>query len=404
MTFSKPSRQRGSLSSLDSFLFLFLEMIARCNQQSALIIASLILFQSSYSHGLTSHTRSSTNPLVTTSIRKRASDQSRFHKRRPFEPSYLSVLPPSRSKTESQINDNSTDSISHIAVTAIEEANDGELETMNQKDNHKAILISSAIAYLGSTITLAKTNILGPYTTDFIYRDVGASILCTILALIFVKSITRLANQNILEPRDSRKLIHTFSAPLFILTWPLFSSLWGSRFFAAFVPFLQAIKLYMAATNTGAEDRELAGAISRSGDTSEALGGPFIYVVILFSVIVTIWLDNFSGVMALSAMAAGDGLADIVGRRFGKTNKWTFCPDKSIAGSMAFLVGSSVCSIALAAWLMFTGSIVTTASLSTLAPKFILISAISTMVELIPSGDDNWSVPISAAALSMVLL
>lgn len=364
-------------------------MIGLCHPRSTMTVVALTLFLLSYSQALTSH-RASTIPVV--NVSRRAFETNRFHKRESFKSSCLGALSSRQrfeSTSESQINNNEIDSI-HTR-----ESND---------DNRKAILISSSIAYLGFTIALAKTNLLGPYTTALLLRDAGASIVCTILALIFVKSITRLANKDILQPRDSRKIIHTFSAPLFILTWPLFSNLWGSRIFAAFVPFLQGIKLYMAARNKGSEDRELAEAISRSGDTSEALGGPFIYVVILFAAIVTIWLDNFSGIMALSAMAAGDGLADIVGRRFGETNKWAFSPDKSIAGSSAFFIGSSVCSIGLAAWLLYTGSIETTASLSTLAPKFVLISAISTIIELAPLGDDNWSVPICAAALSMALL
>ena len=361
------------------------------SRQSAIGVF-LILTLINLSQGLTSHTqRLSAN----TGIVKKTAGR-RLSIRDSSTPPYLNVLASEqRSDSESTLN------IIENELMRNEET----LETSATKDNHKAILISSAIAYLGSTVVLAKSGILGPYSSVLLARDIGATISCTVLALIFVKSITTLAARNVLQPRDSRKLIHTFSAPLFMLLWPLFSNMWGSRLFAAFVPFLQAIKLYLAAKNIGgSEERELAGAISRSGDSSEALGGPFIYVVILFTAIVTVWMDNLSGVMALSAMAVGDGLADIVGRRFGKTNKWTFCPDKSIAGSLAFFAGSSLSSLGLSAWLLYTGSIVTTLPLSALAPKFVLISAISTIIELVPIGDDNWSVPICAATLSMILI
>ena len=366
-------------------------MTLQVQSRQSMIVIFLTLTLIHHSIGLTSHTRRlSANPGIV----KKTSDR-KLPIRKFSIPPYLDALT-TREHFDSKSRLNSfNEPMGH----------EDALETIATKDNHKTILISSAVAYLGSTVVLTKTGIMGPYSPALLARDIGATVFCTVFALIFVKSITTLAAENVLQPRDSRKLIHTFSAPLFILTWPLFSNLWGSRIFAAFVPLLQAIKLYLAAKNKGgSEERELAGAISRSGDSSEVLGGPFIYVVILFSVIVTVFMDNLSGIMALSAMAVGDGLADIVGRRFGKTNKWKFCPDKSIAGSLAFFAGSSLSSLGLAAWLRYTGSIVTTTSLSALAPKFILISAISTIIELLPIGDDNWSVPICAGALSMALL
>jgi dolichol kinase len=148
----------------------------------------------------------------------------------------------------------------------------------------------------------------------------------------------------------------------------------------------------------------LANAISRSGARQEALGGPFIYVVILFSAIMLCFRDNLSGVVALSTMAAGDGMADIVGRRFGKNNKWFFNDNKSVAGSVGFVVTASICSIALAAWLMYTHAVTVGMSMSVVASRIVLISILSALVELLPGTDDNWSVPITAGVLSSLLI
>lgn len=53
------------------------------------------------------------------------------------------------------------------------------------------------------------------------------------------------------------------------------------------------------------------------------------------------------GVIAVTQMAVGDGLADIVGRRWG-TVKWPFAGGKkSVIGSAAFVLGSFVVSAAL---------------------------------------------------------
>ncbi len=40
----------------------------------------------------------------------------------------------------------------------------------------------------------------------------------------------------------SRKLVHITAGPLFVLTWPLFSWAPHSRYFAAVIPALQALR------------------------------------------------------------------------------------------------------------------------------------------------------------------
>ena len=274
------------------------------------------------------------------------------------------------------------------------------------KVGYKSILVKSAGIYLTSTIALAKGGIIGEgYTNNIIAQDAGMAFLTSVAALIFVKSITKLAADGVLQSRDSRKIIHTLSAPLFMVCWPLFSDEWGARLFAAFVPALQALRLYLAGTSSNdSEMNELANAISRSGEKEETLGGPFIYVVILFSAVMLCFQDNLSGVIALSTMAAGDGMADIIGRRFGKNNKWFFSESKSIAGSLAFIVASTLCSIGLASWLMYTNAIVVALPMTALISRIIFISVVSALVELLPVGDDNWSVPIAAGALSSILI
>lgn len=261
------------------------------------------------------------------------------------------------------------------------------------------------LALASSSTILAKLNIIGPYTNELILRDIGASFICASLSLIFVKSISTLAKKDLLQPRDSRKIIHALSAPLFMLLWPLFSDLWGARLFAAIIPFFQGINLLLAGTKQGGEDGdELSKAISRSGDAEEALQGPFIYVVILFFAIILGFRDNLTPMIALSTMAAGDGMADIIGRRFGKTNKWFFSERKSIAGTLAFIIAASVSSTLLAIWFQFTGMVLTGLPLIDTIERIIIISTLSAVVELLPVFDDNWSVPITAAILASFLL
>ena len=80
------------------------------------------------------------------------------------------------------------------------------------------------------------------------------------LGYIFVKANTWLAETGRLDPRDSRKIIHTLSAPLFIAFWPIFSVAEGARFFAASVSFVNALRLFIAGSGG---DKSLAFAVSR---------------------------------------------------------------------------------------------------------------------------------------------
>ena len=89
------------------------------------------------------------------------------------------------------------------------------------------------------------------YTPQLILRDASATIFSIVAAAGFVKAITYPVKLDKLEPRDARKIIHTLSAPLFILVWPLFSNAYGARVFATIVPLLNAVRLLVAGAGSG---------------------------------------------------------------------------------------------------------------------------------------------------------
>ncbi|GAX24100.1 hypothetical protein FisN_9Hh352 [Fistulifera solaris] len=253
-----------------------------------------------------------------------------------------------------------------------------------------------------------------PYSDLQIMRDLGASLLCGVLAYALVKSITWAATPTLdrpayLQPRDARKITHTLSATAYMLFWPLFSSATGARYFAAVVPLINGARLILAANvDDDDENSSLASALSRSGSKAEATGGPLIYVGILAAAILLFWRDQPAGVVALSTMAAGDGLADLVGRRFGKNNKWPTALTgvnnrKSIAGSLALVAASVVTSVGILLWLQATGSLLTTLPpFGELVAKLLVITVGAAFVELVPIADDNYTVPMTAAALSLL--
>jgi phytol kinase len=285
--------------------------------------------------------------------------------------------------------------------------------------------VLTALSLLTACAVAAKAGLLpgGPdgapqYADSMILRDVGATVLTAALGHAFVWINTAAVSAGRLDPRDARKSIHTLSAPLFMLFWPLFSEAAGARFFAATVPTVNAVRLYLASQTDRQQQQEeeteavsseaaLAAAVSRSGDSREALGGPFIYVVVLAVCILLWWRDSPAGVVALAALAAGDGAADLVGRRYGSV-KWPWSADgKSVAGSAAFWVSSTLTAVGLLRWMQWTGCLTVLADVPVTewAAKVALICFVSAALEVMPAaGDDNYTVPISAALLSVVLL
>jgi dolichol kinase len=99
-------------------------------------------------------------------------------------------------------------------------------------------------------------------------------------------------------------------------------------------------------------------------------------------------------------MAAGDGMADIVGRRFG-TIKWPFSATKSIAGSLGFILGAFLATSALLSIYAATGCIDFDFSMQW--SSVLLVSFICAAVELVPIGDDNITVSLAAFIASYLI-
>ena len=204
------------------------------------------------------------------------------------------------------------------------------------------------------------------------------------------------------------------SAPLFVCLWPLYSS--GdmtSRIIASIVPLISIGRLAAAGvgkptrTETAAQQQstvtkvvndqrvatvdgndELANAISRSGDRREALGGPMLYTIVLFLCTLLGFRESPASVIAVSQMAVGDGLADIVGRRWGKV-KWPFSASKSYVGSAAFVIGAFTMSSALLSYLNIMGCVEFDVNVKW--PQLLLISVLCAIIELIPVGTYMYS-------------
>ena len=73
-------------------------------------------------------------------------------------------------------------------------------------------------------------------------RDISVSLIVAVESVMWIKIWSAVASRGILDPKITRKVIHTSSAPLFIAHWPLYTNSPAARYLAATVPFMQVMR------------------------------------------------------------------------------------------------------------------------------------------------------------------
>lgn len=230
-------------------------------------------------------------------------------------------------------------------------------------------------------------------------QDIIALFITFVVALTWLRINDTLAQRRILSRDLSRKLIHIGTGPLFILCWMLFSNQGQSRWLAALVPGLITLQFILIGLGI-INDEGAVQAMSRTGDRRELLYGPMQYGIIFVLMTVLFWLDSPVGIVVLIILCAGDGMADVIGRRFGR-GKIPFNPRKSWAGSIAMLLAGFGLSLAFLA--LFSQWGVFNLDLRAAIVPLLLISLAATVVEAV-SGADTDNVTITVAALGTAWL
>ena len=227
-----------------------------------------------------------------------------------------------------------------------------------------------------------------------------ATILTFVIALAFLRLMDFFAHRGWIESRLSRKLIHIGTGPIFVLCWLMFPDVPSSRWLAALVPF--AITLQFALVGLGImKDEASVKAMSRTGDRREILRGPLFYGIMFVVLTIIFWKDSPVGMTALMIMCGGDGIADLIGRRF-NSNKLPHSPDKTVAGSISVFIGGWLLSAFILGIYVGTG-IFAGFFVSYLLPLTI-IAVVSALIESLPFKDiDNITVTVAAAVLGYFL-
>ncbi len=221
------------------------------------------------------------------------------------------------------------------------------------------------------------------------------------LALIWLRVNDFAAHKGWISSSLSRKIIHIGTGPIFVACWLLFQNTLSARYLAALIPL--SITAQFALVGTGViKDQSAVQAMSRTGDRREILRGPLYYGIVFVLITVLYWYDTPAGIVALMLMCGGDGLADVLGRRFGKS-KLPWNRGKSWIGSLGMLIGGWFFSAAILALFVSAGIFQTNIS-SYLIP-LLWISLAATLVESLPLKDiDNITITLTALLVGRLLL
>jgi len=244
---------------------------------------------------------------------------------------------------------------------------------------------------------------LDPFFDNKILQDILAAIGTLALSLMWLRTMDALAHRGLIEQRLSRKIIHIGTGPLFVLCWNAFSAEPWARYAAALVPLLITGQFFAVGMGW-MKDEAAVKAMTRHGDPREILRGPLYYGVIFVVCTVLFWRHSPVGILALMLMCGGDGLADVIGRRWGRA-RLPFSPNKSWAGSAAMFAGSYLFGFGFLALFNAFGNFAPPLDLAATAAAVAVISLAATAVESLPFHDiDNVTVTLAALGLGLLLL
>jgi dolichol kinase len=251
-------------------------------------------------------------------------------------------------------------------------------------------------------------DLIGLPGLDIVW-DIIAFIISLLVVLMLVQINAAIEKSGKLSTNVTRKIIHIFAAPLWILTWMLFSGGVFSRWLAMIVP-LFFVLMFVSIGTGKVQNDDFVKSMSRSGDPKELLGGT-LYYAFLMVVYCVIWFYVPAGgalsgatptaIIVFGCLAGGDGLADVIGRKYGGERKFGIGgSERTVAGSIGMFIGSFLFSYIL----LFFFSLEVGWDIVALLIPVLLISIVATIIEaLSPKGLDNWTVPIVVTILIILM-
>ncbi len=213
------------------------------------------------------------------------------------------------------------------------------------------------------------------------------NLLAALLTIVYVFSLVALMEVCVTRlglARDlSRKITH-IGAGMIIAFLPLFDDTHWSKYLNVSIFVIWIFLLVQKGLFADVND-EAVKTMTRTGDRRELLKGP-LYFVIVATICGTLFYKTFEGVLAMAVLGWGDGMAPIIGSRYGKI-KYKILSPKSLEGSLTMFVSAFIGSLLLIQFILpqeynFN--------------RILILSAIATIAEGIsPKELDNFTIPIA---------
>ncbi|RLM86699.1 putative phytol kinase 2, chloroplastic [Panicum miliaceum] len=222
------------------------------------------------------------------------------------------------------------------------------------------------------------------WTENPLVRDAGAAVLTGVAAAVVLRFWEEVANRALLE-QVMLKLVHITVGLVYFLMWPLFSpDDVYAPFLAPLIIVINIIKVTVIGVGV-VKDEGVVNSMTRHGDYRELLKGPLYYACAITLTTILFWRTSPISIAVICNLCAGDGVADIAGRRFGQV-KLPHNPEKS------YMCYFNIFGFVEKSW--------------TMVGAFGAISLAAAVVESLPIStrlDDNLTVPLASVLVSALV-
>ncbi|MHA1743956.1 MAG: diacylglycerol/polyprenol kinase family protein [Candidatus Heimdallarchaeota archaeon] len=230
-------------------------------------------------------------------------------------------------------------------------------------------------------------------------------LVCMFVTLATILTIFYFLNKKGMDVFYTRKGVH-ITVGSYIFFWLMASDNWWARYVAMIPAALTAIVFLFVGLKV-IRFNFLVRSMSRDGEPTDLLKGTFIYAIMMSLICAFIWREQPWGLIAIMAVAFGDGIAPIAGRHLGKHKYWSIGGgEKSLEGSLFMFL----CSVAMSFLITYIFGVVLTgqnwlwgyADWPWLWGKILILCLIGTIAEgLSPKDFDNLIVPVVMILISL---
>ena len=200
----------------------------------------------------------------------------------------------------------------------------------------------------------AITSMIEAKLDSLVQNPVHRNVLCAIATVVYVKVVIGVCEWAVaspkirLAPKISRKCIH-IAAGSWIVFWPFFAKEHWTWRLNVLVPVIYTVQLFVKGSgilqvdpNTDVDVKTM----TRTGSPAELLNGP-IFLTLLMTIVGLKCFRTQLGVVIMTCLGYGDGIAPLVGYYFPCGTQYPTYPfgpndKKTVTGSLGFFLASIV--------------------------------------------------------------